>query len=385
MRTTPLPVVVLTGLTREVLEPVELTIAFGLPAPALVRHELDPVAGTVTRVVSDQSGVVDREVLPLDHTCVTCALRHEIVPTLVRLAESGRWQSFVLSLPPATQPQPLVEAVSAMIRTSPVVGRAIRIGSVVSAVRAGSLVEDLVGDDLLRERDDIRHAGDVRAVGEVLADAVEYADLLALSDGNRPMSPLTAALLDELRRPGSAIVADAATLDAARLLQSWDGSAHDWVRPDRRTPAHVPDGLVLGEADGVHDATTASAADAGVWTLVLDTWRPFHPERLLARIESVGGGSYRGRGCFWLPTHPDSLAVWAGAGGQLSIGTAPGRPSRGPRTRLVVTGLDDRKEEVAHDLAEALLSEAELARGLAGWHGVDDGFDPWLGDRRASA
>jgi G3E family GTPase len=378
----PVPVVLLTGLTREVLEPVELSITVGLPEPALVRHELDPLAGTVTRVVSDQSGVVERDVLPLDHTCATCALRHEIMPTLTRLANTGRWSSMVLSLPVATQPEPLVEAMSGTIRASPVVGRAIRIGAVVAAVRAATLDADLFGDDLLRECDPDRHAGDSRAVGEVLADLVEYADVLALSDGTAIVPAAAAAVLDELRRPGSRLVADPAVLAAADL-DVFDGvAARDWVRPENRRPVHLPAGIELGDADGVYDASRAAG---GVWTVLVDTWRPFHPERLMERIESLGGGSYRGRGCFWLPTHPDSLAVWAGAGGQLSIGTAAGTPRRGPRTRIVVTGTDDRRDEVLRDLSETLMTDAELARGLARWAGREDGFEPWLGERGASA
>lgn len=378
----PVRVVLLTGLSREVLEPVELSIAAGLPAPVLVRHELDPLAGTVTRVVSDQGGVVERDVLPLDHTCATCALHHEIVPTLTRLAGTGRWRSMVLSLPVATQPEPVVEALSGTIRSSAVVARAIRIGAVVAAVRAATLDADLFGDDLLRERDAARHAGDTRAVGEVLADLVEYADVLALSDGTGTVPAHAAAVLDELRRPGTRVVADPVVLTAA-ALDVFDGLAsRDWVRPENRRPVHLPPGVEPGQADGVYDASPGAH---DVWTVLVDTWRPFHPERLMERIESVGGGSYRGRGCFWLPTHPDSLAVWAGAGGQLSLGTAAGAPRRGPRTRIVITGTDDRRDEVLRDLEQALMTDAELVRGLARWAGREDGFEPWLGERGASA
>jgi len=381
----PTPVVVLTGLTRSVLEPVELSITFGLTAPALVRHELDATAGTVTRLVSDVTGIIEREVVPLDHTCITCALRHEIVPSLTRLAESGRWAALVLSLPPATQPQPLVEAITAMIRSSAPVRRAVRLGAVVAAVETASLEHDLFGDDLLRERDDVLHAGDVRAVGEVLVDSVEYADVLAFADGHLPTSARVAAVLDELRHPDSQVVREPVELSANELLHAHDHSSADWVRPDSRAPRWLPPDVVVGEGDGVYDATSASAAAAGVWTVLADTWRPFHPERLMDRIESVGGHGYRGRGCFWLPTHPDSVAVWAGAGGQLSIGTATGRPSRGPRTRLAITGIDARADQVRQDLEDAIITEAEVAAGLSRWIGKDDGFGPWLGDRRASA
>jgi G3E family GTPase len=381
----PTPVVVLSGLTRSVLEPVELSVTFGLPTPALVRYEIDATAGTVTRRVTDATGTVEHEVIPLDHTCITCALRHEIVPSLTRLAEIGRWSALALSLPPATQPQPLVEAIAGMLRVSAPVRKALRLGAVVAAVETTSLERDLFGDDLLRERDGVLHAGDVRAVGEVLVDALEYADVLAFSDGHVPPSPRVTAVLDELRRPQSKVVRESVDLSADELLEPHDQSAAFWARPDNRVPRWPPPGHVVGEGDGVYDATSASAAAASVWTVLADTWRPFHPDRLMERIESLGGHSYRGRGCFWLPTHPNSLAIWAGAGGQLSIGTAAGRPARGPRTRLTITGIDDRGDQVRQDLATALMTEAELAAGLSRWLGRDDGFGPWLGDRQASA
>jgi G3E family GTPase len=375
------PVVVLTGLTRATLEPVEASVAFGLPAPALLRYELDVLAGHVTRVVSDATGVVEHEQVPLDHTCLSCALRHEVVPTLTRLAGAGRWESFALSLPPATQPRPMVEALVSMVRVSAPVRRALRVGAVVTALTGSCLVPDLFGDDLLRERDEERHAGDVRAVGEVLADAVEYADVLALSDGHDDLGQRERAVLDELRHPASQVVHDAVELGADELLVGSGSSAADWVHHAGRTPA-AADLLV---EDRVLDATSPSALEAGVWTVYVDTWRPFHPQRLMDRIESLGGHGYRGRGCFWLPTHPDRLAQWDGAGGQLSIGTVAGAPARGPRTRLVITGVDDRRDAALTDLDAALMTDAELAAGLAGWAGKDDGFDPWLGDRRASA
>lgn len=380
----PLPVVVLSALTRDLLEPVELSITFGLPNPVFVRHELDAAAGTVTRVVSDASGLVEREVVPLDHTCLSCALRHEIVPTLTRLAQTRRWSSIALSLPPATLPLPLVEAIAGMARVSAPVRRAIRVASILTVVEAGSLVADLFGDDLLRERDDVRHAGDVRAVGEVLIDAVEYADVLVLAESATRPDALALALLDEFRRADSQVCLDPAELSESDLLEP-PQRAGGVLRPESRLPAWVPAGVRPGEGDRVYDATSPAARQAGIWTLFLDTWRPFHPERLMRNLESIGGQGYRGRGCFWLPTHPNSQAVWSGAGGQLGIGTARGVPTRGPRTRLVITGIDDRADDVRRDLEGALMTDRELAAGLAQWAGRADGFDPWLGDRRTSA
>ncbi|KRF20306.1 GTP-binding protein [Nocardioides sp. Soil796] len=365
------PVVVLAGLTREAQEPVEASLAFTLPDSALARFELDVMGQTITRVVSDATGILERETVPLDHACLSCALRHEIVPTLARLSEAGRWASLVLSLPPAAHTSALTAALPPMLERRPL----LTMGAVVAALDGSRLLDDLCGDDLLRERDDQRHAGDIRAVGEVLVDLLGAADLLVL-DG--AADDVARALVDEVRAPGAVLVPECTELTAGQLLTP--GTAPSSY--DAQQPAFLPARV---DEDGVTDCTSPLAEETGVWTVMLDSWRAFHPQRLMDSIESLGGHSYIGRGTFWLPTHPDSVALWAGSGGQLSIGTAAHRPVRGPRTHLVITGCDERRDQVLHDLDAALMTDAELAAGLARWVGRDDGFGPWLGARSASA
>ncbi|WP_067430343.1 GTP-binding protein [Nocardioides jensenii] len=366
-----LPVVLLAGLTRTSMETVESAVALTLPDAALARFEIDVIGGAVTRVVSDATGVVERDTVPLDHTCLSCALRHEIVPTLARLAESGRWGTLVLSLPAGCHASALVHGLPSLLARRP----RLRMAAVVAALHGPSLLEDLCGDDLLRERDDEAHAGDTRAVGEVLVDLLDCADLVVLDGATERTGR---ALIDELRAPDVGVVPDPTELTSGELLAtraaraSYPEPAPAWL------PARVSD-------DGVTDCTSPAAEAAGVWTVMVDSWRPFHPPRLMESIDSIGGHSYLGRGTFWLPTHPDCPALWAGSGGQLSIGSSDHRPTRGPRTRLVITGCDQRRNQVIRDLEAALMTEAELAAGLARWAGVDDGFDPWLGTRSASA
>jgi hypothetical protein len=247
----------------------------------------------------------------------------------------------------------------------------VRVANPVASIDGAALVADLFGDDLLRERDEALHAGDIRAVGEVLAEIVEHAGVVVAPG----LDPHGRGVVEEIAQPDAVLSSDATALDPRVWLT--DRTGGDWVDLRTRTPA--------GGAPTDAESPVLTRSGGGVWSVYVDTWRPFHPQRLLASIESLGGHSYLGRGCFWLPTHPDSLAEWAGSGGQLSIGTVTGRPARGPRTRIVITGVDDRAEVVRSDLSTALLTEAELVAGLARWIGKEDGFEPWLGERQASA
>jgi G3E family GTPase len=369
-----LPVVVLSGVRSEDQDLSALSVACSLPVPVLLRHELHVAEGYLRRIVSDTTGVLEDVRVPLEHACLTCALRYEIVPTLVRLAKDHAWSSVLLSLPAAAEPLPLVRAIQQTVVDGRPVADWVDVRSVVAAFDPDRLLDDVFGDVLLEEQDADRHPGDRRAVGEVLAQQLEYADLLVATGGG--LCHTGSTLLEELRRPDSLVVSDMACLEVDDLLERprSQEQADRFVDPTTRSPHRdVPhDGAEI--VDASHDSSS------DVWTLFVHTWRPFHPGRLMERIEAIGGDGMRGRGCFWLPSRPNAVAVWDGAGGQLSIGTSGTWEGRTPRTRLVITGVGDGQARVAAAVEKALMTEAELAVGLHTWLRVDDGFDPWLGD-----
>jgi G3E family GTPase len=233
---------------------------------------------------------------------------------------------------------------------------------VLTAADPAALEWDLFGDDLLAERGLALAEDDRRAVGEALAHQLEFADVVVLG-GEPPAGPdRTRTLLSHLVRAEPDLRAVGALRPAGLLGPRIDD--------DRGDPRH---------------ARPTGAPDAdGVWTLDFHSWRPLHPERLLAELPTLGEGWLRARGRFWLPTRPDTVAVWDGAGGQLSVG-ALGTWESPPETRVVVTGLDEDPARLREAFARALLTDTELARGLHRWTGAEDGFDEWLGAEDLSA
>lgn len=371
--TSPLPVVVLCGASRADQDIAAVAVALALPAPVCVRHELHVSENRMRRVVSDVTGVVEDVWIPLEHACLTCGLREEIVPTLVRLAGEAQahgWTSILLDLPAGVDVPPVARAMAGMVLRGRPVSQVVEVRRVVAAVRGGDLLADVFGDDLMRERDG--EAFDDRAYGEVLCEALEYADLAACVDGALPNT--AGRVLDELMRPGTRAVLEVEALAAEDLLGRRDhAAANRWVATAGRRPAASS----VDVADDVVDASLRPEED--VWTVYVDTWRPFHPERLHEELERIGGWGVRSRGCFWLPTRPAVMNAWEGGGGSLSIGTTGPWQERTPCTRIAITGHGPRRDEVAGALRSALMTEAELAAGLGSWRGRGDRFDPWLG------
>ncbi|WP_300681686.1 GTP-binding protein [Nocardioides sp.] len=350
-------VVLISGFDDGAMGAAAIAVHLGVPGAVAVRHTIDPERQVLTRIVSDLSGVLEREEINLAHACVSCAIREDIVPTLERLAAAGRWSAIVACLPVAAEATQVCRVVAFAPQQAPHV----RIAAVVTALDGAGVVRDLLGDDLLDERGLATSREDRRGVGEVGCSMVEYADLVCLTS---VPDPAARALLAALARPGVSVVTDPAAIDVAPLLVGAHRpeEVESWVSEVRREP--LP------------------PAPEGVWRLDLRSDRPFHPLRFADELVTLGSGPRRSRGCFWLPTRPDAVCAWDGAGGQIGIGAGQLWGRRPPLTRITVLGLDAdaaARPAIRAAFEASLVTEAELAARGRVWVETWDGFEPWLG------
>ena len=346
-----LPVIVIASLDPVLRDLTTASVLCDVPGAVVLRYDLGP--GTrdgLRRVVSDLSGVLEDVTIDLDHACLGCAQREDILPTVEAIAASGRWEHLVLALPVTADPVPVTAALTGRDADLPVV-----VHGVLTVVSATTLTEDLFGDDLLAEHGRALTDEDERSVGEALAAHLDAADTV-LTD-TAPTTEVQTLLL-HVCGPDVAVAS----------LDDVDGT--DLTRSRRTSGAPRYD---------LRTATRPAVADTcGVWTLELSSPHPFHPRRLLDRIEDLGAGRLRARGTFWLPTRPQTACAWDGAGGQLSIGDIGEWGCEGPRTRLVVTGTDTgTRDRLTAAFQDVLLTEDELRE--QDWWAVEDGFEPWLG------
>jgi G3E family GTPase len=341
-----------SGIDPDAMAATTVSLQFDLPRAVVMQHHIDVDRQVLTRTVSDLSGLVERHETHLEHACVSCAIREDILPTLERLAREGRWQTIVAHLPVGAVAPHLCSA----LKWNRGLARHLRVSAVVAAVRAGDLIGDLLGDDLLAERG--HHCGpdDRRGVGEVLAAMIEFADVV-VPDG--PLDATGRQLVTTLARPGVLFPPDGVHLESDVLVGRLHvhSASESWTSPVRN------DGL-----------PTVSASD--VWQLDLRSDRPFHPDRLLDSLQALGGGRHRSRGCFWTPSRPDRALEWDGAGGQLSIGQHDAWGAQVPFTRVVLTGVGPEPGNLREAFDELLVTPQEWPLE---WPFVEDGLEPWLG------
>jgi len=350
------PLVVVTGVDPRAMDSTMMSLSWDLPQAVAVRHWIDPDSQILTRIVSDAGGVVEREKISLEHACVSCALREDILPTLERLARDTRWRTIVACLPVGTE----ADQLGNVLATNTRLARRLRLSSVVTALGSNRLVEDLLSDDLLRERGLHTNPDDDRGVGEVACAQIEYADVLVIDE-----DPGAEAkdLVRVLAQPQALLITGADQVGGDALASQ---------RHQHKQTTAWCTSLMQGELPIL--------GSSHAWRLDLSSPRAFHPERLLDQIERLGAGRHRSRGCFWVPTRPDLALAWGGSGGQLSIGTHGAWGHRTPQTRLILTGLGTKPTGLVEAFEDLLVTSDEARSRQRSWDVLEDGLEPWLGD-----
>ncbi|MDT0341794.1 CobW family GTP-binding protein [Streptomyces litchfieldiae] len=380
MQSSGLPVVIVGGLHADARRAAVLRLLRARPGSVALHHDLSGARrGTVARTVRDAERVLDRGVAPLVNDCACCALREDLVPELLRLADSGACSLAVVELWDSVEPKSMAEVIVEHGADT------LDLAGVVTAVDPALVLPYLACGDDLAKGGLAAAVTDRRTVADTWARQLEYAPVLALAEGPDPADDGDHALLAQLHPTALRIaVGDPAFPGAATA--GFD---------------------VAAAAERQHPATALLPQDAqeyGVGTLVWRHRRPFHPGRLYAALEELTCAAPRSRGRFWLADRPDTLLSWDAAGGALCVDNAgpwlaavpdaawqmapPVRraaaalewdPECGDRMQhLVFTGPGLDRDAVRGVLASCLLTDAEFAAGRTAWRGLASAFDDLL-------
>ncbi|WBB78480.1 GTP-binding protein [Micromonospora sp. WMMD882] len=365
------------------------------PALLLVRHDLTGIRdGVVRRVVRSGAGIVEDEQVVLRHGCVSCTLREDVLPTLVRLTRSHPGRDLVLMLPEVVEPEAVAAACACCLVDGAPITELVRVDSYVTVVDAEHLLDALASTDDLTALGIQAAEDDHRALADVVVRQIEYADTLVLwghsPDGEFDTGRLS-VLLQRMTPWATHFRVGGDRVDATRLNRLLRHTHRH--RPE--TPGVLARGL-QGYALGTHEPEP----DCGVVSAVFRARRPFHPQRLHDVLEEVNAELVRSRGHFWLASQPDTVIAWEFAGGGLAMGSLghwlvslptdrwdhvddqrrlaaalDWDPYYGDRHQhLVFIGIDIDPVELHRTLTGCLLTDAELADGEQTWRAYPDPF-----------
>lgn len=298
-----LPVAIVAGLHADARRAAVEEILRTVPGSIALHHDLtSAVDNAVHRTVRDAGGLLGSGEAPLVNDCACCALREDLVPELLRLAEEGSHRLAVVELWDSVEPQ----AMAAVIADA---------GAPLTLTGVATVADPALVLPYLSNGDDLADVGlaaaptDQRTIADTFARQLEYPTVIALvedgscgEDGERA-DDTDHALLAQLTPGARAVRVGDGRLGVA-LLEGFDVAA-------AAARLHPACALLPQECD-----------EHGVTTFVWRRERPFHPQRLYAALEDVTCAAARSRGRFWLADRSDTLLSWDAAGGALCVESA---------------------------------------------------------------
>ncbi|MFD0690837.1 CobW family GTP-binding protein [Actinomadura fibrosa] len=297
----PTPVVLVAGIHGTARAAAVDRLLREHPGALAIHHDLRGIAGgRVVRTVRDAGATLDRTEIRLEHGCVTCTVRQDLIPRL--LDHAGRAPLLIVELWDCVEPRPVAEALG-----HPGWNGEIRLTGVLTALDAELMPTDICRGERLADIGRAGVAGDERYLAEVLAHQIEYATALLVPDVlPAPLPP-----------------ADQDDLDLCREVLEHLAPTTPVVLPGAPLPRVTGPALCVHELAARVDPATARLPcplrTPAVDTVVWHRTAPLHPARFFDAMDDLAMRSVRSRGRFWLATRPDRMLAWDAVAGIVTI------------------------------------------------------------------
>ncbi|WP_394939369.1 GTP-binding protein [Psychromicrobium sp. YIM B11713] len=325
------------------------------PGSVVVVHDLLD-GGIVLRRIYRRGDLAERSSTQLEHGCLSCTVRLDIVPTVARLIHEGVNHA-VLALPPGVEPDLVVEALFAGLDEE------FSIDNAVLSIDPTELEDQLWDRRRLTELGMTSYPRDSRTPGEFVVSALAQSDTVVptvslanslnvgLAGSDSPSDSSTEAIRSEIRS-GVELLRELAP-HAALARNSSE------VRPGCFDLDEVMSRQSPGEvrvAEGV--------ARGSFRTVRHELERPLHPDRFRLALPELAAGSCWIRGRLWIASTPTQRIAMRGIGPRLWLeNTGEWLPTlEQPGSVVALTG---RKDELVDREIFQLLEEAQITAAEA--------------------
>lgn len=336
----------------------------------------------------------EEKLVEMTNGCICCTLREDLLQEVARLAGEGRFDYLLIESTGISEPLPVAMTFSFPTPDGTMSLMDIsQLDTMVTVVDANRWLDDYREGERLKAMNMAVSDDDNRTLSDLLIDQVEFANVIVLNKTDLAAPQQVEELEGVLRKLNPDAKLIRAQNGQVAMSEIINTGLFD-MEASQRSPGW------LKELQGEH---TPETEEYGISSFVFRARRPFHPQRLLDFLKDESMRAVlRSKGFFWLATRHDTGINWSLAGHVARVSPAgtwlaatpeSHRPS-GPeiddymaeywqepfgdrRQELVFIGIQMPKDAMLKKLNAALLTDAELALGEAGWQLFPDPFPVW--------
>lgn len=341
-------------------------LAAEFPGAVVVFHDLLEDGIVIRRVFKD-GRCLEREESRLEHGCLSCTVRLDVVPAVARLGTPGA--RIIVGLPPAV---PSSMAMHALLKG---LGESLAIDAVVLSCAPDAL-EDQIWDHHTLFESGFTPVIDDRTPGEFLVGELSFSDTVMLAE------------------PALVPVDPAARVRGIQLIKEL--APHAVVTDSEEPTLLGRHNLAEAMARALPGSVRVPAGSSAPFsTVVQRIARPLHPGRFRRALADLAEGSCWLRGRLWVASAPGCRIAIQGIGPRVWLeNTGPWQADRKPLltlplggadaaldwhpaygdrgTVLAVTGDDVDADEIAISLSGCELTDAEMSSAATSF---DDPFE----------
>jgi G3E family GTPase len=347
------------------------------------------------QLVRDGGAALSRQeekLVEMSNGCICCTLREDLLVEITRLAREHRFDYLLIETTGISEPLPIAETFTFADENDISLGDVAELDTMVTVVDGYNFLKDYGSQDMLNERGESLGEEDERTVVDLLVDQIEFCDVLVLNKTDL-------MTLEEIARLEGILK----TLNPrAHIIHSSFGK----VPLDRIMNTGLFDFDQAAEAPGwlqeLRGEHVPETEEYGISSFVYRARKPFHPQRLWQWLNSEWPGVIRSKGRYWIASRPEFCAIWSQAGAvtrtELAgmwwaatpdihwpqdeeslqhIRSRMQAPYGDRQQELVIIGMRMDKAALTAQFDACLLTESELAQGMATWRQLPDPFPQW--------
>lgn len=337
------------------------TLLASRPDAILVRHDLLEGERVLRRVESG-SRVVDRAEITLEHGCLSCTVRLDVVPTVLRVLDAFP-SPVILGLPPSVHADMVLDILGPELER-----RGIPVESACLAIDPAALEDQMWDRETLWESGLSSLSSDDRSAGEFLTREISFSDTALLVEGL--FAHLAGRNAPRCQSGGAIFLRGIQLLEelGPHLVRSHpDGPLQlgqfGALAAAGRTAPGVINTAVSNHSEGSDAGTLGDDSPPAFSTVVLSAGRPLDPTRLRNALPILATACTWMRGKLWIAGSPEQKIVLGGAGPRIWLEPAGPWGSEAAATRIALTGCEHVPGEFTQLFSDCELTDAEMLAG----------------------